>query len=381
VPAVVLFGKDVGRRVVGDDLSDPEELSQDLSGDAVGDVADDLVGEARNAAVDRALDRELLDRELLDRIRAAGARILGPGSDCVANTDPLVRLHVGTAPRLTGGSVAVVTDDATWLGPLHAQLASRGLGISVAVDVGAAVDLGPGDVVSWLARDPRTEVVVVALRGQVPHGLVEQLARVHEKRKPVLFLSRVHRDVEDVQTPAGAGPVRAASLVDLADLAMVFVLRGTPPGRRVVVVTNEPWAVRAGANRRLARGALFGPDLTQHSEMRIHFLTPGTTARGAVLALPQDASPDQVHDVLETLVEDPGVDAVVIDLAPSAALHRQGLWRLLRGLPRERLRGQPAPVVVAVDPQGARHHGTLPVFASVTEALDALARTCPRHTA
>ena len=81
-------------------------------------------------------------------------------------------------------------------------------------------------------------------------------------------------------------------------------------GLRVVVVTNEPWTVHAGANRRLARGALLGPDLTQHSEMRIHFLTPGTTARGGILALPLDASPGQVHDVLATLVDDPGVDAV-----------------------------------------------------------------------
>jgi GNAT superfamily N-acetyltransferase len=321
-----------------------------------------------------------LDRELLDQVRAAGARVLGPGSRCVVNTDPLVRLHLGAGARLAGGSVAVVTDDPTCVGPLHGQLTSRGMGFSVVVDVGAAMDLGVPDVVAWLARDPRTELVVVALRGPVPDGLVAQLARVHEDGTPVLFLARGHRDLVGASEVQGAGPVRAVSVVDCADLAMVFVLRGQPPGRRVVVVTNEPWTVHAGANRRLARGALLGPDLTQHSEMRIHFLTPGTTARGGILALPLDASPGQVHDVLATLVDDPGVDAVIVDLAPNASLHRQGLWRLLRGLPRERSEGRPSPVVVAVDPHGARHHGTLPVFDTVTDALDALARTCPRHT-
>jgi GNAT superfamily N-acetyltransferase len=324
--------------------------------------------------------RRALDHQLVDRVRAAGARIVGPGSACVANTNPLVRLHVGPAPRVTAGSVGVVTDDPTCLGPLNAQLAARGLGTSVVVDVGDAVDLGVGDVVAWLARDSRTEVIVVALRASVPDGLLAQLAGVHERDKPVLFLTRGHRDAE-LQEGRGAGPVRAASLVDVADLAMLFVLRGQPSGRRVVVVTNEPWTVHAGANRRLARGALSGPDLTQHSEMRIHFLMPGSTARGAVLSLPPDASSAQVQDVLETLADDPGVDAIVIDLAPSESLHRQGLWRRLRELPRERTMGRPAPVVVAVDPKGARHHGTLPVFATATEALDALARTCPHPTA
>jgi succinyl-CoA synthetase alpha subunit/GNAT superfamily N-acetyltransferase len=324
----------------------------------------------------------VLEQVVLDRIRAAGARVLGPGSRCLVNTDPLVRLHAGTTPaRVSGGVVGVVTDDAPCLDPLQAQLVSRGLGVSTMVDVGSTVDLGVSEVVAWLAQDARTELVVVALRGPADDDLLAQLGRVHATHKPVLLLTTESRDMEGPAPGFHEGPVRATSLGGLADLAMVFVLAGQPPGRRVVILTNEPRAVGAGAKQEYARGGLLGPYLTQHSDMRIHFLAPGATTGGAVLTLPAEATGAQVHDVLETLTDDPGVDAVVIDLAPSPSLRPQSLWPLLREVVRTRPRRRPAPVIVAVDRRGSRYHGSLPVFGSVSDALDAVARTCARRSA
>lgn len=337
-----------------------------------------LIGSGRGRSGVRH-STDVLSAEVLGRILAAGARVLGPGSQALVNTDPLVRLQVGQrGTRVAGGTVAVVTDDAGSLDPLRAQLSARGLGVSGIVDIGRGCDLAVEDLVAWFARDPRTEVILVSLRGAASATLLHELAQVHSTLKPVALLCSDVHGTDGAATRKGTAPVRATSPGDLADLAMMFTLGGRPLGRRVAVVTNEPWPVLAGANRQLARLSMFGPYLTQHSEMRIHFLSPESTTRGAVLALPRDVTAEQIHDVLETLEEDPGVDAVVIDHRPSAVLSKRSLWQVIGALPREAATGRPAPVIVAVDPRSPQHHGAVPVFASVEQALDGLARVCPR---
>lgn len=339
-----------------------------------------LLGSGRDGA-GGARGPDVLDGDALERIRAAGARVLGPRVGALVNTDPLVRLHVGNErTRLAGGTAGVVTDDARCLDRLRAQLASRGVGVSGIVDVGRAADLGVLDMVDWFASDPRTGVILVSLGGSAPAGLAHELGLVHKGGKPVVLLTGDGQDVEGA-VPDAAEPIRATSLGDLADLAMLLVLECQPRGRRVVVVTNGPWPVQGGANTQLAERALLGPDLTQHSEMRIHFLSPGTATCGGGVSLPLDAPPERVREVLETLLDDPGIDTVVFDHSASPALHQRTLWKILGGLPSESSRGRPTPVIMAVDRRGTRHHGAVPVFSTLTDALDAVARTCVRRSA
>lgn len=326
--------------------------------------------------------RDVLDPELLEHIRAAGARVLGPGSRAVVSTNPLIQLHVGDErTRVAGGTAAVVTDDARCLGPLRALLAARGVGVSGIVDVGRAKDLGVGDMVDWFARDPRTEVILVSLGGPASAGLVHELARVHRSIKPVVLVAGGTRGGQGAFPGDAAAPIRADSLGDLVELAMLLVLEHRPSGRRVALLSNRRWPAHQAASQQLAEHALVGPALTQHTEMRIHFLSPGATTGGAVVALPVDTTPDRAREVLETLLDDPGVDAVVVDHSSTPALSQRALWRVLDGLPGVSSRGRPTPAVVAVDRHGSRHHGTVPAFDSVTDALDAVARTRVRQSA
>jgi GNAT superfamily N-acetyltransferase len=321
-----------------------------------------------------------LTAELVDGLRDAGSRVLGPGSTCLLNTDPLVRLSVGPRwARTAAGVVGVVTDDSSRLGALLGELASRGLGTSVAVDLGASTDLAVGDVVAWLARDPRTELVVVCLHDPPPRALRAHLRGVDDALKPVVVW--LPGRVPDTGPHEPGTPVLATSVTDVGDLASVFVQRGERPGRRAVVVTNGPDEAADATLQGLSGGMLLGPDLTQHSEMRIHFLAPGSAARGPVLALPDTATPEQVHDVLATLADDPGVDSVVLDLVPGPSLRRKHLGQVLSGLPTESSRGRRAPLIVAVDPHRSIHRPEVPAFDSVASALDVLARTSHHQSA
>ncbi len=272
----------------------------------------------------------------------------------------------------SAGAVGVVSDvskDATRIGRL---LRSRELELSAVVDVGDASDTGLLDALARMSRDRRVRVVLVIVGEPVSRDLAVRLAEVHRAVKPVVLLGGDDRQAVGVPPPAG--PIRVTSLEEMADAAMLLVLQGLPPGRKVAVLTTEPPTLGTETDEELAQLSMLGPDLTQHTEMRIHFLSPGSTTRGAVLALPPRTTEGRVRDVVETLADDPGVDAVVLDRCASRAL---GSAPVMSGNPRQHHRRPP--VIVAVDGLAPGHHrGSVPLFGTVHEALDSLARTCPR---
>jgi hypothetical protein len=159
----------------------------------------------------------------------------------------------------------------------------------------------------------------------------------------------------------------------MANLALLLVGQPAPAGRHVAFVTNEPWASHAGVNRHLAGAGLLGPDLTQYAEARSKVLAPGARMRGAVISLLPDVSADSLSQVLTTVTEERGVDAVVVAPTSGPHLHRADVERVL-GTVRQ---SHPDVVVVAVDQGGARpkrwRSSVVPVFDSDRRAVDALA--------
>jgi acyl-CoA synthetase (NDP forming) len=188
-------------------------------------------------------------------------------------------------------------------------------------------------------------------------------------------------DPKPASAPPDAVPMRsrilrARTLEEMANLALLLVGQPAPAGRHVAFVTNEPWASHAGVNRHLAGAGLLGPDLTQYAEARSKVLAPGARMRGAVLSLTPDVSADLFSQVLTTVTGEKGVDAVVVAPTSGPHLHRADVERVLGTLRQS----NPDVVVVAVD-QGATRPGVarrwrssvVPVFDSDRHAVDALA--------
>ena len=347
--------------VVGD-VSDPARVVRDVVGAGARAV---VLGSGRPA---QEVTTTVLEAA---RVAAAiGARVVGPGARLVAGTREPGALGIGTAAaHLRPGTVAVVGDRGRGT-ELVTRLARHHVGVAAAVDLGAAVGVGVPDAAAWLAGEPGVGVVLVSSDTTSGRALARALAHQAPHGAPVV--ARLGQG-----PTTGSGSPWFVPAADVHELVSTGRLCATGTGSqaaRVVLLTNDPWSGHAGANRRLPALGLSLPDLTQYVERRVKALVPGTRVRGAVVALDRDVEAGQLAAVLDSLCEEPGVDAVVVDVAPTPRLRRRELDRVV-GLVHE---SHPGVALLLVDggPVGAHGHplrSDVPGFADDVTALRALA--------
>jgi acetyltransferase len=347
--------------VVGD-VSDPARVVREVVGAGARAV---VLGSGRPA---QEVTTTVLEAA---RVAAAiGARVIGPGARLVAGTREPGALWVGTAAaHLRPGTVAVVGDRGRAT-ELVTRLARHHVGIAAAVDLGAAVGVGVPDAAAWLAGEPGVGVVLVSSDTTSGRALARALAHQAPHGAPV-----VARLGQEPPTSSGGSPwyVAAADVHELVSTGRLCATGTGSPAARAVLLTNDPWSEHAGANKRLPALGLSLPDLTQYVERRVKALVPGTRVRGAVVALERDVAAGPLAAVLDSLCEEPGVDAVVVDVAPTPRLRRRELDRVV-GLVHE---SHPAVALLLVDGGLLDAHGhplrsDVPSFADDARALRAL---------
>jgi len=196
-------------------------------------------------------------RRLVELVRAHGARLLGPSCLGLMNTDPEVRLNASLAPRLAPpGPVGFFSHSAALGLVVLETAAERGLGFSSFVSAGNRADVSGNDLLQFWEEDPRTRIAVLYLE---PFGNPRRFARIARRmtqRMPILCVkgarSRAGRRTAErrsglpgageVETDAlfqQTGVIRAETLEELFDVALVLAHQPLPAGRRVAVVANS----------------------------------------------------------------------------------------------------------------------------------------------
>ena len=99
---------------------------------------------------------------LRDRVRAAGARMVGPNCLGVLNTDPAVRLNATFAPVFPPAGRVAFSSQSGAVAIAALEYAGRlGLGLSSVVSVGNKTDVSTNDLLEYWADDPRTDVILL----------------------------------------------------------------------------------------------------------------------------------------------------------------------------------------------------------------------------
>ncbi|GAA2813402.1 acetate--CoA ligase family protein [Crossiella cryophila] len=135
---------------------------------------------------------------LADRVRRAGARLIGPSCLGLYDADTELRLLWG---ECAPGALAIVSQSGQLGLEVAGLAAAAGLGVSRFVSVGAQCDVTATDLLHGLAGHARTRVVLLYLEGFGDGRAVHTaLARLRAAGKPVVVLT------------AGASPVGAAAV-------------------------------------------------------------------------------------------------------------------------------------------------------------------------
>ena len=197
-------------------------------------------------------------QRILKAAQTGGVRILGP--NCIGLVNAHGRLPLTTNAALQEekprpGPVSVISQSGSMLGSLLTRAAARGIGFSKMVSIGNEVDLSVGDLVSILADDAETEVILLFLE-TIRDGatLAAAARRAFAAGKPVIAYklgrSALGRRVAASHTGAMVGGdelaqaflrangiLRVETLEGLIELPRLVAGFGPPAGRGAGVVT------------------------------------------------------------------------------------------------------------------------------------------------
>jgi len=198
-----------------------------------------------------------LQRELVTLVRSHGARLIGPNCLGLMNTHPDVRLNASLAPHLAPrGRIGFYSHSAALGLVILDYAAERGLGFSTFVSAGNRADVSGNDLLQYWEEDPATDVAVLYLETFGNPRRFARLARRLSYRKPVLCVkgarSRVGGDLARAHIGAvaqsqanvdtlfrQAGVVRADTLEEMFDVAVLLATQPLPRGNRVAITSNS----------------------------------------------------------------------------------------------------------------------------------------------
>ncbi len=132
-------------------------------------------------------------RALQEELRAAALRlgipVLGPNVEGFVNhIDHVAPYGTTPPPEPVAGSISVISQSGTVAWSMNQQASDRGVGLRIVLGVGNEAVLGLGDLFTWAAADPATEVVtsyVETMRDV--EGIGAGLRALRAARKPVVI--------------------------------------------------------------------------------------------------------------------------------------------------------------------------------------------------
>ena len=269
--------------------------------------------------------RERQER-LLALVRAHGARLVGP--NCLGIASSAVHLNATFAGRRFPSGRAAFSSQSGALGiALLEQAESRGLGLSAFVSIGNKADVSSNDLLEYWEDDPETDLVLLYLESFGNPAKFARIAGRVARSKPLLAMrsgvSRVGAKAAGSHTAAlagsdaavealfrQAGVLRASTLEELLDVAVLLSTQPLPQGNRVAVVTNAGGLGILCADAADTAGLAL-PELAPETRSALAELLPAEASSANPVDLLGSATGETYERALPLLLADAGVDAVI----------------------------------------------------------------------
>jgi acetyl coenzyme A synthetase (ADP forming)-like protein len=269
--------------------------------------------------------------ELLALVRAHGARLIGP--NCLGISSNATRLNATFARRAAPPGRIGFSSQSGALGlALLEEADVRGLGLSSFISIGNKADVSSNDLLEYWQDDPNTDVVLLYLES---FGNPRKFARVASRvarTKPILAMrsgtSRAGARAASSHTAAlagsdaavealfsQAGVLRARTLEELLDAAVLFSSQPLPRGNRVAVLTNAGGLGILCADACDAAG-LSLPQLAPETVAALARVMPAEASSSNPVDLLGSATAATYEAALPIMLADPGVDAVIVLFVP-----------------------------------------------------------------
>lgn len=277
-----------------------------------------------------------LQEALLAKVRGHGMRMIGPNVMGILNADPAVRLNATFAALLPpAGNVAMSSQSGALGLAVLATAEEMGIGMSSFVSVGNKADVSGNDLLQYWEQDPRTEVILLYVESFGNPRRFARIARRVGRKKPIVAVksgrTQAGQRAAGSHTAALAGSdtaadalfrqtgvIRADTLEEMFDLAIVAGSQPPPDGPRVAILTNAGGPGILCADACIAHG-LEMAELSESLRARLAALLPVEASTGNPVDMIASAGPKQFGEATTLLLEANEVDALIVIHAPIEA--------------------------------------------------------------
>ena len=248
--------------------------------------------------------------------------VLGPRSFGVQR--PHLRMNFSHHPQCAlAGRVALVTQSRSIASAVLDWAADVRLGFSAVISVGDEGAIDVAEVLDYLSMDPRTDSIALYLEETTSSRRFTSAARAAASVKPLIVL-KVEEPLDEDPVHVAAfnallrrvGAVRIRFFVQLFSAIKVLVHTRRPRGKRIALLSNGDGAARLALDVMGTAAAVHRAELTASSVQEIAaILEKGARSDNPVVTFAPFTA-KRMRSLLDILVEDKGVDGILVLLAP-----------------------------------------------------------------
>lgn len=274
-----------------------------------------------------------LERELLATVRRYGMRMIGPNSLGIIDTISKLNASFANAMPLPG-NIALMSQSGAICTAILDWSHQQGIGFSRFVSLGNKTDVDEVALLESWNRDEHSRVILAYLEAIDDGPGFIRVAREVTKTTPVVAIksgttaagtraasshtgSLAGSEAAYETAFAQSGILRARTLNELFDLALVFAYQPMIRGNRVAIVTNAggPGIIATDAVERSGLAmAEFTPETIRHLQ---ETLPPNANVFNPIDVI-GDATPDRYAVAIKAALADPNVDGLIILFTPQA---------------------------------------------------------------
>ncbi len=274
-----------------------------------------------------------LERQVLTHARRGGMRIVGP--NCLGVMNPVTGVNATFASYMARrGNVAFISQSGALCTAVLDWSLREMVGFSAFVSIGSMLDVGWGDLISYLGNDPNTKSIVIYMETIGDARSFLSAAREVALTKPIIVIKPGRTEgaaraaashtgsmtgSDDVLEAAfkRSGVLRVNNISDLFYMSEVLAKQPCPKGNRLTMITN------AGGPGVLATDALLtsGGELaviTKETTEALNKILPPHWSHNNPIDVLGDASPDGYAKTLEISGRDANSDGLLVILTPQA---------------------------------------------------------------
>jgi acetyltransferase len=269
----------------------------------------------------------------MEASRFPGMRIIGP--NCLGIIVPGSKLNVSFASGMPrAGHVAFISQSGALCTSVLDWALEGKIGFSYFVSIGNTLDVDFGDLIDYFGEDESTRSIILYIESITRARKFMTAARAFARTKPILAY-KAGRFPESAQVAAshtGAmasedavydaafqriGLVRVFDIGEIFDCAELIGRNKIPSGPRLGIITN------AGGPGVMATDALIAAHgvlakLSPETMMKLNESLPSSWSHGNPVDVLGDANSKRLEKATQIVLEDSGVDAVLIILTPQA---------------------------------------------------------------